>query len=146
MAFISFLGRVLFASVFILSAYQEFNEFGLDGGPAARAIEPRFKTFAGHVKTHAGLQIPDIETKILVAASVAFKGVGSVLFIFGSSIGAYLLALHQLIATPILYDFYNYDHDEKEYSQLFSKFNQHMALFGALLFFIGMKNSFPKRN
>ncbi|CAM8879364.1 unnamed protein product [Rhodiola kirilowii] len=145
MAFISFLGRVLFASVFILSAYQEFNDFGLDGGPAAKALEPKFITFAGHVKAQTGLEVPEIEIKILVAAFVAFKGVGSVMFIFGSTIGAYLLALHQLIATPILYDFYNYEHDEKEFFQIFIKFTQHMALFGALLFFIGMKNSFPKR-
>uniref|UniRef100_A0A7N0UJG5 Uncharacterized protein n=1 Tax=Kalanchoe fedtschenkoi TaxID=63787 RepID=A0A7N0UJG5_KALFE len=145
MAFMSFLGRVLFASVFILSAYREFNEFGLDGGPAAKAIEPKFKTLAGHVKTHAGIEIPELEMKYLVAASVAFKGVGSVMFIFGSSIGAYLLVLHQLITTPIIYDFYNYEHDEEEFVQLFVKFTQHMALFGALLFFIGMKSSLAKR-
>ncbi|CAI9774542.1 unnamed protein product [Fraxinus pennsylvanica] len=39
------------------------------------------------------------------------KGFGSLLFIFGSSLGAGILLLHQLIAAPILYDFYNYDAD-----------------------------------
>ncbi|KAG2402574.1 S-adenosylmethionine synthase [Vigna angularis] len=53
--------------------------------------------------------------------------------------------LHQLIATPIHYDFYNYESEDKEFTQLFIKFTQNMALFGALLFFIGMKNSIPKR-
>jgi len=62
--------------------------------------------------------------KILVAAAIALKGIGGLLFVFGSSLGAYLLLLHQAVATPILYDFYNYDVDRKEFGQLFSKFTQ----------------------
>lgn len=73
------------------------------------------------------------------------KGLGGLLFIFGSSLGAYLLLLHQAIVTPILYDFYNYDVDKTEFAQLFVKFTESLALFGALLFFIGMKNSMPRR-
>ncbi|KAL9358747.1 hypothetical protein Peur_046870 [Populus x canadensis] len=34
-----------------------------------------------------------------------YEGIGGILFIFGSSLGAYLLIIHQLIAFPILYDF-----------------------------------------
>ncbi|KAG2713583.1 hypothetical protein I3843_04G174700 [Carya illinoinensis] len=136
MAFASFLGRVLFASVFILSAYQEFNEYGLDGGPAAKALGPKYDVFAKRVQS---------QVKHLVTAAIALKGFGGILFIFGSSLGAFLLLLHQLIATTILYDFYNYDSEEKEFAQLFIKFTQNMALFGALLFFIGMKNSIPRR-
>ncbi|MBA0869838.1 hypothetical protein Goshw_003985, partial [Gossypium schwendimanii] len=86
-----------------------------------------------------------LQIKVLVAAAVAFKGVGGILFIFGSTIGAYLLALQQVIVTPILYDFYNYDTEKKEFGLLFSKFSQNLALLGALLFFIGMKNSIPRR-
>ncbi|CAN4116555.1 unnamed protein product [Withania somnifera] len=74
------------------------------------------------------------------------KSLGSLLFVFGSSIGAVILALHQLIATPVLYDFYNYDADKKEFAQLFVKFTQSLALLGALFFFIGMKNSMLKRS
>ncbi|KAE7997799.1 hypothetical protein FH972_002402 [Carpinus fangiana] len=145
MAFASFLGRVLFASIFILSAYQEFNEYGVNGGPAAKTLGPKFDVFTKRVQSHVAMQVPDIEVKHLVAATIALKGIGGILFIFGSSLGAYLLVLHQLIATPIVYDFYNYDSEEKEFAQLFIKFTQNMALFGALLFFIGMKNSIPRR-
>lgn len=145
MAFISFLGRVLFVSVFVLSAWQEFNEYGVDGGPAAKSLQPKFGVFSKHVSTHTGLQLPDFEIKLLVAGAIALKSLGSLLFIFGSSLGAYLLLLHQAIATPILYDFYNYDTDKKEFSVLFVKFTQSLALLGGLLFFIGMKNSIPRR-
>ncbi|XP_074319526.1 uncharacterized protein LOC141656512 [Silene latifolia] len=145
MAFVSFVGRVLFVSVFILSAYQEFSDFGVDGGPAARALRPKFNVFSKHVTTHTGFKLPPVEMKYLIAASVALKGVGSLLFAFGSTMGAYLLLLHQALATPILFDFYNYDADRKEFAQLFVKFTQSLALFGALLFFIGMTNSMPRR-
>ncbi|KAF3972526.1 hypothetical protein ACB098_02G080300 [Castanea mollissima] len=145
MAFVSFVGRVLFASVFILAAYQEFNDFGVDGGPSAKYLRPKFNVFLDHVSTHSGLQVPEVQIKHLVAAAIVLKGLGGLLFIFGSSLGAYLLLLHQAFATPILYDFYNYDVEQKEYTQHFLKFTQNLALFGALLFFIGMKNSLPRR-
>ncbi|KAB5545092.1 hypothetical protein DKX38_013204 [Salix brachista] len=145
MAFISFVGRVLFASVFILSAWQEFNEFGSDGGPAANLLAPKFLSFSKHVSSHTGFQVPHFEMKYAIAAAISVKAAGSLLFIFGSSIGAYLLLLHQLIVTPIVYDFYNYDADTKEFNLHFAKFAQNLALFGALLFFIGMKNSIPRR-
>ncbi|XP_071704069.1 uncharacterized protein [Rutidosis leptorrhynchoides] len=144
MALMSFLGRLLFVSVFVLSAWQEFSEFGVDGGPTAKAIVPKFSVFSKHVTTHTGFEVPDFEIKLLVAGAIALKGIGSLLFVFGSAIGAYLLILHQLIATPILYDFYNCD-TEKEFSQLFIKFTQNLALLGGLMFFIGM-NSTPTRN
>ncbi|KAK8571891.1 hypothetical protein V6N13_047520 [Hibiscus sabdariffa] len=145
MGFVSFVGRVLFASVFLLSAWREFNEFGVDGRPAAKVLKPKIDVFSKTVSVHTGLQVPEFDIKYLVAASVAFKGVGGILFTFGSSIGAYLLVLQQLIVTPILFDFYNYDTEKKEYYILFTKFTQNLALLGALFFFIGMKNSMPKR-
>ncbi|KAL8238560.1 hypothetical protein R6Q59_015127 [Mikania micrantha] len=146
MAFLSFIGRVLFVSVFVFSAWQEFNDFGVDGGSAATALTPKFNVLSKHFKTHTGFQVPDFEIKFLVAGAIALKALGSFLFIFGSTIGATLLILHQLIATPILYDFYNYDIEKKEFLQLFIKFTQSLALLGGLLFFVGMKNSIPRRS
>ncbi|KAF3436174.1 hypothetical protein FNV43_RR23266 [Rhamnella rubrinervis] len=83
MAFASFLGRVLVAFVFILSAYQELNEYGVDGGPAAMSLRPKFDVFMHRVRSHVGIQI-----KHLVATAIVVKGIGGVLFIFGSSLGA----------------------------------------------------------
>ncbi|XP_019180590.1 PREDICTED: uncharacterized protein LOC109175711 [Ipomoea nil] len=145
MAFLSFLGRLLFVSVFILSAYQEFNEFGVDGGAAANALKPKFNVFSNHVSNHTGIQVPHIEMKHLVLGTIIIRGLGSFLFVFGCSLGAYILILHQAIVTPILYDFYNYDADKMEFAQLFVKFTQGLQLIGALLFFVGMKNSMPRR-
>ncbi|KAF7837514.1 HR-like lesion-inducer [Senna tora] len=145
MAFSSFVGRVLFASVFILSAWQEFTDFGNDGGPAAKALRPKVHTFSSHVLTHTGFKVPDIEMKDLVAVSIFLKGIGGPLFMFDNSLGAYLLLLHQALSTPLLCDFYNYEVETRDFSELFIKFTQNLALFGALLFYIGMKNSMPRR-
>ncbi|CAN1310210.1 hypothetical protein LINPERPRIM_LOCUS27991 [Linum perenne] len=145
MAFASFVGRLLFASIFILSASQEFNDYGTDGGLAAKSLEPKLHVFSKHVSAHTGFEIPEFEIKAAVAAAIAMKGVGGLLFIFGSALGAFLLLLHQAIFIPVLYDFYNYDPSMKEFNQLFIKFTQSLALFGALLFFIGMRNSIPRR-
>ncbi|GAB4850941.1 hypothetical protein Ancab_030237 [Ancistrocladus abbreviatus] len=89
MAFVSFVGRLLFASVFILSAFQEFNEFDLDGGPAAKTLRPKFNVFSKHVLSQTGYKLPPVDIKDFVAAAIALKGVGSLL--------SYLAVLLELI-------------------------------------------------
>nr|XP_048333209.1 uncharacterized protein LOC107422919 [Ziziphus jujuba var. spinosa] len=145
MGFFSFLGRVLFASLFILSAWQAFNEFGVDGGPAAKELVPKFNIFKKNLSSKLGFALPDIDARQLVATIISAKAIGGILFVFGSSFGAYILLLLLAITTPVLYDFYNYSPEEFQFSVLLSDFLQNLALFGALLFFIGMKNSIPKR-
>ncbi|KAL2530788.1 HR-like lesion-inducing protein-related [Forsythia ovata] len=123
-----------------------FNEFGVDGGRVAKSLRPKFNVFTKHVTTHTGFEVPEVEMKSLVLGAIILKGVGSLLFIFGSTLGAFFLLLHQAIEIPILYDFYNHDVDKKEFVELFFKFTQGLALLGALLFFIGMKNSMQRRS
>ncbi|PWZ07699.1 hypothetical protein Zm00014a_021451 [Zea mays] len=145
MGFVSFVGRVLFVAAFLLSAYQEFNEFGADGGPAAKALQPKFNVFVKNISAHLGVAVPHIELKHVIAATIALKGLGSLLFILTSSLGAYLLLLYLALISPIVHDFYNYDTEKEEFARLFAKFTQDVALVGALLVFLGMKNSTPKR-
>ncbi|KDP40300.1 hypothetical protein JCGZ_02298 [Jatropha curcas] len=145
MGFFSFLGRVLFASLFILSAWQMFNEFGEDGGPAVKELIPKLAIVNKHLSSKLGVVIPDIDPRNLVAGMIVLKGLGGFLFVFGTPFGAYLLLLHLAVSSPLLYDFYNYGRDQSEYFILLNEFLQSVALFGALLFFIGMKNLIPKR-
>eukprot|EP00252_Welwitschia_mirabilis_P015770 TRINITY_DN349_c0_g1_i1.p1 TRINITY_DN349_c0_g1~~TRINITY_DN349_c0_g1_i1.p1 ORF type:complete len:128 (-),score=26.99 TRINITY_DN349_c0_g1_i1:33-416(-) len=85
------------------------------------------------------------QMKHLWMAAIALEGLGGILFIFGSTLGAYLLLTFLAIMTPIKYDFYNYDVAKPEYVTEFMEFLKNLALFGALLFFVGMKNSFAKK-
>ncbi|KAI3801054.1 hypothetical protein L1987_29155 [Smallanthus sonchifolius] len=145
MSFTLFIGRLLFASFFILSAYQLYQEFGTDGGPVVKILEPKLDVFTKLITSKVGIKVPEVDTKRVVMTMIFLQGFGGIGFIFGSYLGAILLVLHQLVFTPVFYDFYNYDAEDTEFSQLFSKFTQNMALLGALLFFIGMKHSISLR-
>ncbi|XP_062167957.1 uncharacterized protein LOC133874133 isoform X1 [Alnus glutinosa] len=145
MGFVSFLGRVLFASLFILSARQMYNEFGADGGPAAKEFATKFSVLQKSLSSVLGVRVPDVDVRHLVGITIFMKGIGGILFVFYSSFAACLMLLPLVLTTPILYDFYNYPRDEPQYGLLLNEFLQSTALCGALLFFIGMKNSILKR-
>ncbi|CAJ1976509.1 unnamed protein product [Sphenostylis stenocarpa] len=132
MGFSSFLGRVLFASLFILSAWQMFNEFDDTGGPVAKELIPKLTALRRNLSSKLGV-------RPVIASTIFLKGVGGILFVLGSTIGSYLLLFYLGLSTPILYDFYNYKPNNPEYSLLLSDFIQSTALCGALLFFIEMK-------
>ncbi|PKI36757.1 hypothetical protein CRG98_042859 [Punica granatum] len=124
MGFFSFLGRVLFASFFLLSAWQTYNEFGVDGGPAAKELQPKLKVALLHLSSKLGIEIPDLDIRHVIATITALKSLGGLLFVFGSSFGAYLLLLQLAITTPILYDFYNYDPAKPKFEILLNDFAQ----------------------
>ncbi|KAK3043436.1 hypothetical protein RJ639_002015 [Escallonia herrerae] len=153
MGFFSFLGRVLFASLFILSAWQMYNEFGVDGGSAAKEVAPKLVVVQRFITSKFGEGGPKIDVRHFIVASIVLKGLGGILFVFGSSFGAYLLLYHLLYTTPLLCDFYNYSYAQtysltcEIWSTKLVPFHlwQCLALFGALLFFIGMKNSIPRK-
>nr|GMD72040.1 HR-like lesion-inducer [Ipomoea batatas] len=145
MGFFSFLGRVLFASIFILSAWQMYNDFGLDGGPAAKELDPKLVVVKRFLASKLGQGPANIDVKHVVAASLVLKGAGGLIFVFGSPFGAYLLMFYLLYITPILFDFYNYKFGEPQFFTLLQDFLQNVALFGALLYFLGMKGSISRR-
>ncbi|KAL8236314.1 hypothetical protein R6Q59_017395 [Mikania micrantha] len=101
-----------------------YHEFGTDGGPVVKVLEPKLNVFTNLITVKSGIKVPEVNTKHVVVAMIVLQGLGGVGFIFGSYLGAILLVLHQLLFTPILYDFYNYDAEDAEFSQLFSKFTQ----------------------
>uniref|UniRef100_A0A453J173 Uncharacterized protein n=1 Tax=Aegilops tauschii subsp. strangulata TaxID=200361 RepID=A0A453J173_AEGTS len=66
-------------------------EFGTDGGPAAKNLEPKFNSFTKNISVHLGVVVPHVELKHVIAATIGLKGLGGLLFILSSSFGAYLL-------------------------------------------------------
>ncbi|KAL1535708.1 hypothetical protein AAHA92_28459 [Salvia divinorum] len=145
MGFFSFLGRVLFASIFILSAWQMYNEFGDDGGPAAEKWAPKLALVKKHIDGIIGKNNFHIDARTFVAASIFLNGFGGLLFVLGSSFGAYLLMYYLILTTPLMYDFYNCKAGKPEFFRVLSGFLQCAALVGALLFFLGMKNSITRK-
>ncbi|KAK8944901.1 hypothetical protein KSP39_PZI008206 [Platanthera zijinensis] len=134
-----------FVCFWSLFGTHRFKEYGTDGGPTARALKPNYNIFTRRAASILGIGAPKVEVNHLVAANIALKGIGGGLFILNSLFGAYLLLLHLALTAPLINDFYNYDIEKPEFSQVFAKFTQSLALFGALLFYLGMKNSIPRR-
>lgn len=43
---------------FVFVSIYRFSEFGVDGGPAAKSLRPKFDIFWNHLSTHTGLKEP----------------------------------------------------------------------------------------
>uniref|UniRef100_A0A804RK33 Nicotiana lesion-inducing like n=1 Tax=Zea mays TaxID=4577 RepID=A0A804RK33_MAIZE len=110
-----------------------------------KTLKPKFNLFVKLVSKNTGLGVPHIDIKTVIAATMFLKGFGGLLFIVSSSFGAFLLLIYLAFITPIVYDFYNHEMESTLFVDLFFKFIQNLAFMGALLFFLGMKNSIPKR-
>jgi uncharacterized membrane protein YphA (DoxX/SURF4 family) len=144
MGFLSFIGRMAFSAIFILAAWQKIQDFGQNGGAALQALDPKFELFRKNVNEifNMNFSLPqDVETKHLLMAAIVLEGLGGLLFTLGSSLGAYLLLIFLAAVTPIMHDFYNFDLASPDYLYQFNSFLKNLSLFGALLFFLGMKNS-----
>ncbi|KAL4309660.1 hypothetical protein GQ457_01G002070 [Hibiscus cannabinus] len=76
----------------------EFNQFGVDGGPAAKELIPKLGLAKKHISSRLHIDFPDIEIVYL------------------------------LVSTPRLYDFYNYGPKEPQYSVLLNDFLQRRIL------------------
>jgi hypothetical protein len=48
----------------VLGSGRRFNEFGADGGPAAKALQPKFNVFVKNISAHLGVAVPHIEVRI----------------------------------------------------------------------------------
>ncbi|GLJ22655.1 hypothetical protein SUGI_0426790 [Cryptomeria japonica] len=144
MGFVAFAGRFLFSALFIFSAWLKVYDFGYDGGAALNILTPKYGVFRNHVRTILGVDVPDFEMKQALMTIIALEGIGGILFTFGSNLGAYLLLILLAAVTPIVHDFYNYDMRRPEYVVEFVQFLKNLALFGALLFFLGTNSSKKK--
>ncbi|KAK1390632.1 HR-like lesion-inducer [Heracleum sosnowskyi] len=141
MGFLSFLGRLLFASFFILSAWQMYNEFGDYGGPAAKSFAPMVSDFCRLVKSKLNVA-PAINAKDIVLFSLLSNGIGGLLFIFGSRFGANLLMSDRVLTIAQIWHghYFNKDITQSSLKAIQTDFVLNFALFGALMYFIGMKN------
>lgn len=49
--------------IYFVVVYR-FNDFGVDGGSAAKALKPKFNVLSKHVATHTGFEVPHVEVII----------------------------------------------------------------------------------
>ena len=46
-----------------------FNEYGADGGAAAKALRPKFDAFTHRVHTQVGFQIPEFDVSLSLSCA-----------------------------------------------------------------------------
>ncbi|KAK2075875.1 hypothetical protein QBZ16_001617 [Prototheca wickerhamii] len=105
----SFVGRTLFAFLFLTSGLQKIQHFDI-----VSVAYPYF---------------------LLIA--ILLELVGGILFIFGSKIGAQFLLLFLIIVTPIMHAFWELTPESPEHLNDMINFFKNVALAGSLIFYIG---------
>mmetsp|Transcript_32743 Transcript_32743/g.45442 ORF Transcript_32743/g.45442 Transcript_32743/m.45442 type:complete len:160 (-) Transcript_32743:194-673(-) len=142
----AFIGRALFALIFVGGFYNKYENFGTDGGstiqymsPKVSAVKTAIEVFAS-AKTGSDFKIPNVEDKHLLMGAMFLEGAGALLYVFGSKLGARMLMLFLLIVTPIMHDFWNIaDPKSSEYQMQLIMFLKNLAMFGSLMTYVAMK-------
>ncbi|CAM6102919.1 unnamed protein product [Calypogeia fissa] len=62
MGLLLIMGSVLFSAIFVLAAWQKINDFGHDGGAAAKTLSPRYGLFHYHIYNFLGLFVRFLST------------------------------------------------------------------------------------
>lgn len=66
---------------FTIVTIYRFNEFGADGGPAAKFLRPKLDVFSNHLSTHTGVQVPK---QLEVSELIGFGFMINLGFVIGS--------------------------------------------------------------
>ncbi|KAG2276827.1 hypothetical protein Bca52824_059382 [Brassica carinata] len=115
MGFFLFLGRVFFASLIIVSAWQMFSGFGDDGGPAAKELALKLNLAKANLSSRLWVTLSNIEVRQASVTIVSLIAIGGVIFVIRKIFGAYL-AVYFTIVSPILYDIYNNGPEDRYFS------------------------------
>mmetsp|Transcript_29960 Transcript_29960/g.75006 ORF Transcript_29960/g.75006 Transcript_29960/m.75006 type:complete len:163 (+) Transcript_29960:101-589(+) len=144
MAFTAFVGRCMFAFVFLASAVTKLQTL-LDGGAASTLdmLGPRLDAAKAMLaaKTGIDLGLLPIRDAHMLAAATVLEGAGAVLFVLDIALGAKMLLLFVLVVTPIMHPFWTHAADPSSavYSVDMIAFFKNVALAGALLFYCDMQ-------
>lgn len=135
----SFIGRALFALLFLGSGVQKLQSLDFkSGGPVLDVLSPKLDEVFSQFQSQTGYSVPvqkDHHVYLLVAGLVLELG-GALLFIFDWTLGALLLLAYTLAVTPVAHDFWN-SKDESVRGIEIILFFKNIALVGALLFYLG---------
>eukprot|EP01026_Neomeris_dumetosa_P008963 TRINITY_DN1295_c0_g1_i2.p1 TRINITY_DN1295_c0_g1~~TRINITY_DN1295_c0_g1_i2.p1 ORF type:complete len:168 (+),score=18.25 TRINITY_DN1295_c0_g1_i2:63-566(+) len=145
-AVISFLGRTLFALIFVLSGIQKLQTFELStGGPVMATMKPKMDLLLEKIQNHTSIQLEDQHVTLLqnnyqwmLLTAALMETVGGVLFVFDISIGAYLLLIFTITVTPIIHNFYDLPPSYEQMLEMVNFF-KNVTIVGALFFYLGLK-------
>ena len=136
----AFVGRCMFAFVFLASAVNKLQTLSdpIAGAATLASIAPRLAAaralFASKIGFPLYLVLPFTDGQLLLLGTLT-EGVGAVLFVADSSLGAKMLMLFTLVVTPVMHAFWLIpDKHSAGYQVEMIMFYKNAAMFGALLF------------
>ncbi|CAD7705331.1 unnamed protein product [Ostreobium quekettii] len=132
--FVSFFGRLLLALIFITSGLDKFSNFDAEtGGPSGKYMAPKMDAFREAFAERTGIQFPlqKEQYPYIILASAFLEVVGSVLFVADSSVGALMLMVFLIGATPVMHNFWDVQ-DSTQISEMIN-FMKNLSIFGGLL-------------
>ena len=103
----AFVGRCMFAFVFLASAVNKLQTLSdpIAGAATLASIAPRLAAaralFASKIGFPLYLVLPFTDGQLLLLGTLT-EGVGAVLFVADSSLGAKMLMLFTLVVTPVM--------------------------------------------
>merc|ERR1712188_235156 len=141
--FMRFLGRVLFAFLFISSGLSKMQGFYDNSSKFVSMLQPRISQAVDNVWTVLHLDVamrPEINSAHAVYAlyvTIFLELVGGVCFVIFPTFGSALIALYLMYITPIMHDFYNHPPGSQQYVAEMIHFLKNVALLGAAFFVMG---------
>ena len=77
-------------------------QFGSDGGPSVTYMAPKMAAFKAqvHGATGLNLNVVPLQDKHLLACAVGLEGLGGILFVLDSDLGALMLLTFLVVVTP----------------------------------------------
>lgn len=150
--FMRFLGRVLFAFLFISSGLSKMQGFYDNSSKFVSMLQPRISQAVDNVWTVLHLDVamrPEINSTHAAYAlyvTIFLELVGGVCFVIFPTFGSALIALYLMYITPIMHDFYNHPPGSQQYVAEMIHFLKNVALLGAAFFVMGgRQNSSGKK-
>eukprot|EP01025_Chloroclados_australasicus_P064802 TRINITY_DN8705_c0_g1_i6.p1 TRINITY_DN8705_c0_g1~~TRINITY_DN8705_c0_g1_i6.p1 ORF type:complete len:179 (+),score=23.05 TRINITY_DN8705_c0_g1_i6:338-874(+) len=150
MPLLGFVGRCMFASLFLMSGAMKLQQFDInDGGAQMEVVSQKLDTAITMMKD----KLPDMPVSLadvqpfyprLLLAAIVLELSGGALFVLGSSFGAYMLILFTAPVTAIMHDFWNEEDDDKKKVEMV-QFMKNVVIVGALLFFLSMRSQLSTR-
>lgn len=137
-------------------------QFGSDGGPSVTYMAPKMAAFKAQVHGATGLDlnVMPLQDKHLLACAVGLEGLGGILFVLDSDLGAQMLLTFLVVVTPcvpvpstpsaahpalslrIMHDFWRIQ-DTTSHAYLIDMIMcfKNLAMIGSLLTYLSMKRT-----
>eukprot|EP00882_Tetradesmus_deserticola_P013858 GHRQ01014717.1.p1 GENE.GHRQ01014717.1~~GHRQ01014717.1.p1 ORF type:complete len:155 (+),score=33.73 GHRQ01014717.1:323-787(+) len=140
-ALLAFSGRLLIASLFLLSGAMKLAHHDETGdGPVVVYMAPKMDAMLNRIQHYTGLRVPlqQDHYPMLVLAAGCMELLGGVLFTLNLKLGALLLMLFLVPTSLVMHNFWELERGSPAHQIEFVNFMKNLCLFGAFLMFLNM--------